>query len=128
MGLRGNVGTIRGLKQRINQLPISIAHDVAARAAPSLTDAARSAFDGGQTVYGESRPAGRDGKALTLERTGATRGGLRFEATGTIVRCVLPTRWAKYLIGKYKILPQGALPAEWQHKLAELLATTAVKP
>lgn len=128
MGLKGNLSSLKGLKQTIRALPVTIAADVAKRGAPALSGEARGAFDSGQTVYGEARPAGVDGGQLTLVKSGATRDALRFVSIGTIVRCVLPTRWARFLIGKYGILPNGALPVDWSKRLAAVVADTKVKP
>ncbi len=128
MGLKGNLSSLKGLKQTIRALPVTVAADVAKRAAPALSSEARGAFDSGQTVYGEARPAGVDGRQLTLVKSGATRDALRFVSIGTIVRCVLPTRWAPYLIGKYSILPNGALPVGWSKRLSAVVADTKVKP
>lgn len=89
-----------------------------------MTGLAGEAYDGGKTVYGEARPLGASGQPLSLEASGATRRTLRFTATGTVVRCVLGTRWAKYLIGKYAILPNGALPAGWSRRLDQLVRET----
>ena len=110
------------LKSALKAMPLSLAHDVASASAPGLTQRTQGAYDGGKTVYGEARPAGVDGP-LTLERTGSTRSAVRFVANGRIVRCVLPTKYAKYLVGKFKILPNGAMPAEWSRYLAELVRT-----
>ena len=128
MGLKGNLSSLKGLKQTIRALPVTIAADVAKRAAPALTSEARDAFVSNTTVYGESRPAGVHGQPLSLVQSGATRDALRFVSIGTIVRCVLPTRWARFLIGKYAILPNGALPVGWSKSLAQEFAETKVKP
>jgi hypothetical protein len=122
MALRGNLSSIAGLKQRLRELPTSVAHDVAQRAAPVLTGLARGAFDTRRTVYGEQRPAGVEGNDLTLEKTGATRHTIAFVANGTTIRCVLPTRYARFLIGKYGILPNGAMPVAWSEALRALVA------
>lgn len=124
MALRGDLSSLKGLKGKLKELPRSVAHDVAQRAAPALTSLTRGAFDSGKSVYGDARPQGADGRPLTLERTGATKASLKFSATGTIVRAVLGPRYAKYLIGKYSILPNGALPAAWSSKLAALVKET----
>lgn len=57
-----------------------------------------------------------DGRELRLVRTGATRAALRFVAVGTVIRCVLGPRYARYLVGKYRILPSGqqAVPFRWR--------------
>lgn len=124
MSLRGNLSSIKALKSRLRELPRTVAHDVARRAAPELTQLTASAYESGRSVYGEPRPPGVDGRRLTLDATGATRRTLQFVANGTIVRCVLGTKYARYLIGKYGILPNGAMPSEWSRRLAALVAQT----
>lgn len=128
MALRGNLSSISGLKSRIQSLPKSIAHDVAQRAAPTMTGLARGAYESGHTVYGTSRPPGVGGRALTLHRTGAAERDLRFVATGTVIRCVLGPKYAKYLIGKYDVLPNGALPAAWAASLRDVVQSFVVPP
>ena len=127
-GLKGNLSSIAGLKTRLRALPVTIANDVSQRAAPALTDLTVDAYLTDRTVYGESRPSAKDGSTLTLHKTGETRRTLQFVANGTIVRCVLGTKYARYLIGKYGILPNGALPVKWSRKLAEFVANTKVTP
>jgi hypothetical protein len=122
MGLKGDVGKLRTFKQQLREFPITLAAEVSKAAAPAMTDLTTSAYDGGRTVYGDTRPKGVDGQALDLEATGATRAQMRFVAVGTIVRCVLGPKYAKYLIGKYSILPNGAMPAAWRAKLDALVA------
>jgi hypothetical protein len=122
MGLKGDVGKLRTFKQQLREFPITLAAAVARDAAPAMTDLTTSAYDGGRTVYGDTRPKGVNGQALDLEETGATRAQMRFVAVGTIVRCVLGPRYSKYLIGKYSILPNGAVPATWRAKLDALVA------
>lgn len=125
MGLRGDLSSLKKMKQTIKDLPRTVAVDVAKRAAPALTDLTREAFNSGRSVYGEARPTSKvDGHALTLHHTGATAGQLRFVQIGTVVRCVLGPKYARYLIGKYSILPNGALPARWSFKLGEIVKAT----
>jgi hypothetical protein len=119
--LQGDLSSIRGLKASIKKLPLSVAHDVSQRAAPAMTDLTRSAYTSGRSVYGDARPLGADGRPLTLQRTGAVARALKFTANGTIVRCVLGPKYARYLIGKYGILPNGALPVSWSRRLGELV-------
>lgn len=123
MGLTGNIDSIRQLKSKLREIPRSLAHDVAQRAAPAMTELTRQAFDSGRSVYGEARPAGADGRELTLHKTGTVARLLRFASDGTVVRCVLGPKYAKYLIGKYGILPNGALPASWSDRLRALVAS-----
>ncbi len=117
MGLRHIGGiSLREMKKRINDLPITVAEEVAKQVAPTLTNMARASFTAGQTVYGDVRPKGVDGGFLTLKLSGTTATSIQFVAKGTIVRCVLAEDYMKYLIGKYRILPNGdrtAMPVAW---------------
>lgn len=117
--------SFRGLRQELGALPITVSQAIAQRAAPELTRRARAAYLSGKTAYGDDRPEGVDGAALTLMRTGATFRTLRFVQSGTIVRCALGTRYAKYLIGKYRVLPVGdltAMPAAWARAIDQIVA------
>ena len=70
-------------------------------------------------------------RKLTLVQTGDTRRTMKFKANGRLVRCELGPRYAKYLIGKYKILPIGdrtAMPAAWTRALNELVKTAQERP
>lgn len=125
MALKGNLASIKALKSKLRELPKTVAIDVARRAAPAVSTLTSTAFESARTVYNDPRPSGVDGRQLTLVRSGRTRDALRFVAVGTLVRCVLPTRWARYLIGKYGVLPNGALPVQWSRRLAELTKETA---
>lgn len=117
MALRGNPQTLRALAKSMRQLPKTVAQDVAKRVAPVITDKAQAAYSGGVTVYGDPRPAGVHGNALDLIETGDTQARVHFVAIGTVVRCVLPTRQARFLIGKYRIMPLGALPVAWSEAI-----------
>lgn len=119
--LKGNVNDLRKLGARLNKFPTTVVHNVARKTAPVLTQRANSAYTSGRTVYGDRRPTGSNGQPLTLRRTGATEATLRFVAVGTIVRCVLGTPYAKYLIGNYRVLPMGAMPVEWSTQISNLV-------
>jgi hypothetical protein len=124
VGLRRiGAGSFQDIKARLRALPTSMAHDVARSAAPVLTAMAREAFASGVNVYGDERPTGVDGRFLDLRDTGATEASLLFVANGSIMRCVLGPKYAKYLIGKYKILPIGdrtAIPVAWYREIVRL--------
>ncbi len=122
--LRGDLSKISDLKRNLRELPRTVAADVASRASPALTDLTREAYSSGRTVYGDARPMGVNGNPLTLRKTGAVEGQTRFVAIGTIVRCALGPRYARYLIGRYRILPNGAMPAAWRERLRTLVAET----
>lgn len=126
-GLRGNVENLRRLRSKLRKLPKVIAQNVASAVAPTITTKARGAYQGGQTVYGDPRPLGVDGNALTLHKTGRTLGALSFIAIGTIVRARLGTRYARYLIGKYRILPMGRLPISWSRAIADAVRSEVPK-
>lgn len=120
MGLRGDPKKLTTFAAKLRALPVTMAAAVASEAAPAMTGLTQGAYSGGQTVYGDARPRGVDGQPLTLHKTGATEAGLRFVSIGTIVRCVLPNKYQRYLI-RYGILPNGGMPAAWRAKLAEIV-------
>ena len=126
MGLRGDLGTLRGIRMALRSFPKTLAVDVAKRAAPAMTELAQGAYDGGRNVYGDTRPASKvDGSPLDLVRTGATRAQVRFTAIGTRIICALGPPYAKYLVGRYKILPSGdltAIPASWAERMRAIVA------
>jgi hypothetical protein len=119
--LKGNVSDLKKLGARLNKFPTTIVASVASKTAPKLTTNANSAFTSGRTVYGQTRPPSTSGQPLTLRRTGATEATLRFVAIGTIVRCVLGTPYAKYLIGNYRVLPMGRMPVQWSRDINDLV-------
>lgn len=115
-GLRGDIGTLRALKNTLALMPRSVAVDVAAKSAPEITRLAQESFDSGVDVYGRPRKAGVKGQALDLVKTGAVRREMRFTASDTRVVCTIGPNYARFLIGKYVILPIGdrsRIPASW---------------
>lgn len=119
-GLRGDTSSLKGFGTQLTKISAVLAQSVARDAAPALTKETAGAYDSGRTAYGEARPRSESGDPLSLVRTGAVRGGVRFAVIGTVVRCVLPESYAKYLIGKYSILPNGVLPVAWGAKLRSI--------
>jgi hypothetical protein len=109
------IGNLKKLAKAMREVPKVLAQRVAGKVAPDLTAKARASFAAGENVYGDARPAGVNGSPLTLERTGATKASIRFVSVGTIVRASLGTKYARYLVGKYKILPASGspMPAKW---------------
>lgn len=114
--------SIRALQNSLRRMPITAAASIAQRYAPEASRLARDAFDGGSTAYGSARPRAVSGGALTLRRTGATRAALAFIATGRQVRLTKLPRYARYLIGKYDILPNGPLPQAWRDRITAIAA------
>jgi hypothetical protein len=119
VSLRGDPRHLRELAKKLRTIPKVVAQDVARAVAPELTVLAAGAYTTGRTVYGDARPAGSSGNALDLVETGATLSTVRFVANGTIVRCVLGTRYARFLVGRYRILPMGNLPVAWSARIGE---------
>lgn len=122
MALHGDTRTLRSLQRALKKLPITASARIAARSAPAMSELARSAFDSGESVYGPARPRGVDGQRLTLEKTGRTRGSLDFAATGRDIRLVRLPNYARFLIGKYDILPNGPLPLSWRERMTRIAA------
>ena len=120
--LKGDLRSLESLKRALRKLPITASARIAARAAPVITALAGGAYDSGTTVYGRPRPLGVDGKALSLERTGASRRAMAFIATGRDIRTARLPRYTRYLIGKYDVLPNGPLPAEWRARMTDIAA------
>jgi len=120
-GLKGNVGDLRKLTQRLNKLPMTMVHSVAQRSAPVLSGETKSAFASKRSVYGDAYPDGKDGEQLTLVDSGLTRDTISFSATGTRIRAVLAPKYTKYLIGKYNILPNGPMPVTWVNEMQQIV-------
>jgi hypothetical protein len=118
---------LRQLGRKLAELPTTVRAEVARQAAPIVTELAQSAFDGGQTVYGDARPTGVDGNALSLVASGSVRRSLNFVANGTQLRCTLGPKHMKFLIGKYKILPNNAIPLRWRRALDEITTRQAAR-
>lgn len=117
--LIGNPSSLRDLARTLSKISTVTAARVAERGAPVITAMAGSSYDAGKTAYDEARPLGVSGNTLDLVVSSKTRDAMRFVATGTRIRCVLGPRWAKYLVGKYKVLPQS-LPEKWSKALADI--------
>lgn len=114
--------SINSLKRALRRLPITSVARIASRAAPVMSTLAQDAHASGRTVYDRPRPRGVDGDSLSLERTGATRAALQFVATGRDIRTAKLPRYARYLIGKFSILPNGPLPVVWRERFRTLAA------
>lgn len=120
-GVKGNPATLKELRKKLLELPRTVAIRTAAEGASVINDLARSQYTSGQTVYSTSRPVGAKGDKLDLVESGATLNTMHFASAGTTIWCVLGPRWAKYLVGKYAILPRKQLPAAWSEALAAVL-------
>jgi hypothetical protein len=118
-GLRGELGSIRRLNKKLLTMSTEMSQKVARRAASALSYFARTSYGANNTVYDDPRKLSVDGNPLSLVRTGRVKRDLYFVADGTKVRMKFGPKYAKYLIGKYTILPIGkaTLPWKWQEAL-----------
>ncbi len=115
------LSTLAAFRTRVKELPLRIQSSVAKDGEAVLTQALQSDFDSGRTVFDAARPLGVNGNRLDLVKTGRTRAHLSFVAVGRILRAHLPTKHARYLIGKYAILPSARIPASWSESLAQIV-------
>lgn len=123
-GVRHRGGdTLAKVQKRVRSLGVVAAQRVAQEAAPAITRDALASFDSGRTATGGPRPSGVRGP-VSLVRTGRTRATVRFVANGTVMRAVLGTRYARYLIGRFGILPSGAIPTAWKATIGEIVKRT----
>jgi hypothetical protein len=127
MAIRGKLSNFQALKKTIRALPLTLRHEIAGQAAPAMTTLTRAAYESGRSVYGEGRPAGVSGDPLTLYKTGAVSGALKFVANGTVLRCVLGPKYSRYLI-RYGLLPNSgaAIPASWTRALDGIVSDAKV--
>lgn len=123
MSVSGNIGSLGDLRKRIAAMPIELAERVARDAAHTISQLSRSSYTGGRTAYGTGRPRGAMGRALDLVQTGATLSDMRFVSTGMIIRAKLGPKYAKYLVGKYAVLPgRKVIPSQWSLALNKLVS------
>lgn len=122
MSFTGDTSTLKRFSKSLRDLSTVTAQKIAAAAAPELTTLLRSTFDASQDAYGVPWDSGRDGKAVTLRRTGALAAGLSFVAIGVLIRMRLSARHAKYQVGKRPVAPrQGEpLPIAWREALVRV--------
>lgn len=124
--MRAGLDRLAKLGAAVKSAPLVVRTAVAKEGAGALSADLREDFEGGRTAYGEPRPASKQGAPLSLVKSGRTKSTLYFAAVGTILRAVLGTKHAKYLVGKYAMLPRGKkLPADWQAKLASIVEKQA---
>lgn len=116
-GLKGNTQNLRAINKKLQAMPKVLAEKLAKKAAGTLTELVQGTY-GKKSVYGDAihLEAGNN-----LVKTGSVKSALRFVAVGTIVRAALNQKYARYLIGKYGILPNGnaAMPVSWTKALKQ---------
>ena len=139
--MRGGIDSINRLKGKIRDLPLNLRTAVAKDASGWLDIAIRDDFKSGETVYDTPRPLGVNGQKLTLvdprsapktsrkwrkskgtypHKGQHVRDSIGFTQNGTIIRAQLGQKYARYLVGKYQILPQ-LIPASWRAYLTQLV-------
>lgn len=106
-GLRGDVGKLRQLERSIRQLPLVVAHEVAAQSASTITALARQTFGAGENAYGDSWEPGEDGKRVDLHKSGRLAAGVEYVSTGTKLRARLGPEYARFQVGRRPVFPRG---------------------
>lgn len=114
------ITTMNKLKAAIKTMPQRMRTAVARDAAGYLDIEVRRQFNAGATVFDTPRPLGVDGQTLALVKTGSVQKSLGFNAKDARISAVLSQRYARFLVGKYRILPQK-LPAAWAEYLTKLV-------
>jgi len=114
----GKAGSLRALRNRLKKLGLKYVQkqEIARKSAASLNPIMQRDYDAGRTVYGAVRPLGVSGP-LDLINTRIMRDTFEFVAQGAVLRVRLTATYAKFLIGKYQVLPIGdrtAMPRRWQ--------------
>lgn len=98
----------RKLKTALLRAPESIRHMVAERVEPKLTRALRVFHDSKVGVDLVPYPISKNtGEQITLSRSRKNEAYLYFEADGSRLTARLRTPYARFLVGKYGILPRG---------------------
>ena len=124
---------ISALKRRLSGMHLELALDVCAAAAPKLDALAKQAYDAGKTVYGEARPPGTRGNALDLVESNRVRSSLSVVAKENTIKASASgsnskgRSYAAILMGRYRILPNGRLPADWSATITETVYEEAAK-
>lgn len=110
---------LRALRQQIASLP-SVAERVARRAAAEFRKLAKADFDAGRTPDGDAWKPGKDGKRVTLKKSGRLeKKATDYEASGRHVRATVTTvPYARFQLRR-GYMPR-TLPAAWATRLREL--------
>ncbi len=123
-GLKGNVASLQNFSKKIGELSKVVAIKIAAASADALTEVARASFDAGQDPYGNAWEPGDKGERVTLKKSGGTERGLYYVAIGTKLRARFAVAYAKYQVGRRRVLPtQGdVLPQPYIDALSKAAA------
>lgn len=114
-----SLAKLRALRERIASLP-EVAQKIAKRAAVEFSKLAREDFDAQRSPDGEAWTSGKDGKTVTLKKSGTLEDkATKYTATGRRVRAsVTGVRYARYQ-RPARFIPRG-LPPEWADRLREI--------
>lgn len=129
---RSKVKRVKGVpfnRNMIKEHGVKVAREVANRAVPALNQDLGSKYDSGRTAFGDARPLGHHGNRVTLFRTGTLRSTLRFDNEGQLLRIKLPVSYARFMIGRFGVLPSGAqkLPFAWSDAIKRLVHEVRVE-
>lgn len=115
---------LRAFAASLRRLPMVVAHKVAKRAAPALTELARASFASSESPYGDGWRPGADGRRVTLRKSGALASAITYVAIGTIIRLANLPAHAKYVVGGRHVVPMpgGPLPSDYASALARATA------
>lgn len=117
--------SLRQFSEDLRRLPRVVAIRVAEESAPVITELAKQTFDSSETPYGDSWKLSKEGKRVTLHKSGDLSRYVKYVAIGTRLRVALGVRYAKYQIGRRPVFPRqaGDLPPAY----VEALKRTAVR-
>ena len=120
--------SIRAIKQRLDDTRIEVATEVARQSVGAVNAIARSDFASGRNCYGEARALGRNGNVVSLHDTGRLGREFGFEQIGTSLRMEIAIPYAKYMVGRFEILPIGdrsAIPIRWKRVIDGIFEVVA---
>lgn len=125
-GRRLDLSSMSKLAANLRALPVSLANEIAKRAAPVISEFSKETFDTSRDPYGAPWAPGVDGQRVTLRDTGKLETFVRYVAIGKRIRVALGVPYAKYQIGKRPVYPRaGLLPKKYAEALERLAQTTA---
>lgn len=119
--MSGSTASLKAFAARLRALPMVVAHKVAQRAAPLLTEAAQASFRASEDPYGVAWEPGAEGQRVTLRKSGTLLSNVRYVAIGTRIRLAITTGYAKFQVGRRPVtpLPGEPLPAAYAAALEQ---------
>ncbi len=110
MSLRGDLSSLSKFSAALRRLSTVAAQKVAEAAAPQITALALATFNASQDAFGMAWDPGRDGRAVTLRKSGTLAKYIKYVAIGTKLRVSLGASYAKYQVGKRPVFPKQGDP------------------